>query len=332
LLRNARRSLTSLHGHEALSGLLIPEAAAATVTGASLALAAVAEVGAEGVSFCDLVERDPVVLALIPPHIGPGRDMDEVLGSAGAALARPDTALQAYPDPASVAREALRLRIRWLQELTARAAWELGRRLVDVGVLPAQDAIRLLSFGELQSAVQRRTVPAGLAERSAPDDRSLPARFRLTEDGSPVAVPSRGRPRRGSSIDLTEAVGAGGGIGQGPVHIGSVGTETPAGSVLVVGHLDPRLAPSIPRLVGLVAETGNALSHVAILAREHGVPTVVGLAGATERFRDGATVIVDGQAGTVQVVHAQSPHSEKAPAGADFEDEGAGLAINGAPS
>ena len=60
------------------------------------------------------------------------------------------------------------------------------------------------------------------------------------------------------------------------------------GSVLVVSHLDPRLAAVIPRLGGLVAETGNALSHLAILAREYGVPAVVGVADATRRFA-GAT-------------------------------------------
>ena len=51
--------------------------------------------------------------------------------------------------------------------------------------------------------------------------------------------------------------------------------DVPPGSVLVVSHLDPRLAPVIPRLAGLVAETGSPLSHLAILAREYGVPTVV---------------------------------------------------------
>ena len=62
----------------------------------------------------------------------------------------------------------------------------------------------------------------------------------------------------------------------------------PVGAVLVVSHLDPRLAPIISRLGALVAETGSALSHLAILAREYRVPTVVGVVGATSRFHDGA--------------------------------------------
>ena len=89
------------------------------------------------------------------------------------------------------------------------------------------------------------------------------------------------------------------------MHLGD--GDVPTGSVLVVGHLDPRLAPVIPRLAGLVAETGNALSHLAILAREHHVPVVVGLADATTRFTAGDHVVVDGSAGSVQPVETDTP-------------------------
>jgi phosphoenolpyruvate-protein kinase (PTS system EI component) len=66
--------------------------------------------------------------------------------------------------------------------------------------------------------------------------------------------------------------------------------------------LDPRLATVIPRLAGLVAETGSPLSHLAILAREHGIPTVVGHAGATTTYREAQRLEVDGTAGTVRIV------------------------------
>ena len=72
----------------------------------------------------------------------------------------------------------------------------------------------------------------------------------------------------------------------------------------MVTHLDPRLATVIPRLGGLVAETGSPLSHLAILAREHGVPTVVGHAGATTRYQEGDLLVVDGSTGTVRVTDA----------------------------
>jgi pyruvate,water dikinase len=67
----------------------------------------------------------------------------------------------------------------------------------------------------------------------------------------------------------------------------------------VVSTLDTGLAPYLGDLAGLVAETGSALSHLAILARELGVPCVVGYAGARERFAPGSALVVDGTTGEV---------------------------------
>jgi pyruvate,water dikinase len=295
VLANGRTALRALHGYEALAGMLVPDAGTGT-TAATLALSAVAEARAEGVDLDELVETDPVVLALAPPRI----DGDPVLASRAPGIIdlRPSApSLTPVDEPASdeaVVREALRLRARWVQELTARAAWQLGHRLVCVGVLPDQRAVRLLSLDELRTAVRTRSVPDDLHERRDPAviaPRPLPAQFRLTPDGTPVAVTTPTAHPGG--------VGAGGGAGSGPVHVGD---NPPAGAVLVVTHLDPRLATVVPRLAGLVAETGSPLSHLAILAREHGVPTVVGHAGATERYRTGQVVEVDGTVGSVRVV------------------------------
>jgi phosphoenolpyruvate-protein kinase (PTS system EI component) len=85
--------------------------------------------------------------------------------------------------------------------------------------------------------------------------------------------------------------------------------------VLVVPHLDPRLAGVVGRLGGLVAETGSPLSHLAILAREHGVPTVVGHAGATDELRPGEIVEVDGAAGTVRRLEAPASADVSTPDG-----------------
>jgi len=294
VLDNGRTALRALHGYEALAGMLVPDTGDG-VTAAALALSALAEARAEGVALDDVVETHPVVLALAPPRIG---------GTSATAAAVPatidlrDGAPSPVPLPVAssdeaVVREALRLRARWVQELTARAAAELGERLESVGVLPDRHAVRVLELGELRAAARMRTVPADLADRIDPltaAPRPLPARFQLAADGTPVALAAAGG---------AGDVGAGGGTASGPVHVGD---DPPAGSVLVVTHLDPRLAPVVPRLAGLVAETGSPLSHLAILAREHGVATVVGHAGAAERYAPGIVVQVDGTAGTVSVL------------------------------
>jgi phosphohistidine swiveling domain-containing protein len=317
VLDNGRTALRALHGYEALAGMLVPDTGEGA-TAAALALSALAEARAEGVDLDELVETHPVVLALTPPRVGgepelgagPLATIDLRAGAATAAPAAGTTPATPAVEPtsdAAVAREALRLRARWVQELTARAAWQLGHRLVSVGVLPDQPSVRRLGLDELRGAARARTVPTDLHARPDPaatPPRSLPAQFRLTPDNTPVAVAP---PTAGPG-----GVGAGGGAGSGPVHIGD---DPPVGAVLVVTHLDPRLATVIPRLSGLVAETGSPLSHLAILAREHGVPTVVGHAGATERYRPGQVVVVDGTVGSVQLAAVTD---------ADTSDSGAG--------
>jgi pyruvate,water dikinase len=86
--------------------------------------------------------------------------------------------------------------------------------------------------------------------------------------------------------------------------------------VLVVRTLEPELASLLPGLAGLVAETGSTLSHLAILAREYGVPTVVAVPDALERYPAGAVVLVDGGTGEVKAVESSEP------AGAPRDDGG----------
>jgi len=288
LLESSRQALTSLHGHEVLMGWLA-DAGSSTLTAASVAIRLLADGRREGLSDDDIVARDPGVLALVPPRISGRIELPptpDSLPAAGPTAAAED-------DPA-VLREALRLRARWVQELTARVAWALGERLAAAGVVADAGQVAWLTVEELRAAVRAHAVPADLDDRRPVLSAPLPARFRLTASGSVVAVVTRRRRSRGGKAGAT---GAGGGRGVGFVHDGD---GVPAqGAVLVVRTLDPGLASVLPRLGGLVAETGSPLSHLAILAREVGVPTVVGVAEATTRFPAGALVVVDGTTGEV---------------------------------
>ena len=72
--------------------------------------------------------------------------------------------------------------------------------------------------------------------------------------------------------------------------------------MLVTTTLTPGLGPLLPRLNGIVAETGSVLSHLAILAREAGVATVVGYARCDRTtFPKGAVVTVNGETGQVTI-------------------------------
>jgi pyruvate,water dikinase len=72
------------------------------------------------------------------------------------------------------------------------------------------------------------------------------------------------------------------------------------GDVLVTTVAGPALAEILPRVSGVVAELGGSTSHLASLARERGVPMVLGVPDATRRIPDGSQVAVDGVAGVVR--------------------------------
>jgi pyruvate,water dikinase len=178
--------------------------------------------------------------------------------------------------------------------MVGQAAYEVGRRLVRRGVIDTAEQVRLLHLDEVTALVVGQAVVdrALLDTRSDEHDASLPlpARFQVSDRGLPIAV---------EGCTAGGGVGAGGGIGEGAVtHDAS---DPPQGSVLVVEALTPTLGPVLPRLSGLVSETGSVLSHLAILAREAGVPTVVGRHGAAAELEDGTVVKVDGQTGDVTV-------------------------------
>lgn len=95
----------------------------------------------------------------------------------------------------------------------------------------------------------------------------------------------------------------------------------PAHPVLVVRSLDPALAPLLPGLSGLVAETGSALSHLAVLAREYRVPTAVGVPGAVDRFPAGTPLTVDGGTGAVTAVEMDDDTADAVPQAATARKE-----------
>jgi pyruvate,water dikinase len=95
------------------------------------------------------------------------------------------------------------------------------------------------------------------------------------------------------------------GLAQGPARLVAGPWEfakVQVGDVLVAPTADPGWTPLFGRLSGLVLETGGLLSHAAVVAREYGLPAVMGVPDATRQLRDGQIVRVDGAAGVVTVM------------------------------
>jgi phosphohistidine swiveling domain-containing protein len=283
LLERARQMLVSLHGHEALAGMLMRPGANAT-TAASAALRALAEARKHEIPDSQIVSLYPEVLALSSPAIG--RNPQLPPAPPGISTSNEED------DVLAGAREALRFEARLVQELSGRAALELGRRAVAAGSLPQAHDVKWLRVDEIEALVAGRLIPLDISAAKQ-EEEPLPSAFRLSPSGK--VVPERSIKPKGSG-----GQGAGGGRASGAVRNRT--DELSPGDILVTRTLNPQLAGVLPVLGGLVAETGSVLSHLAILAREFGVPTVVSVPDAMERFLPGSTILVDGIEGEVSLV------------------------------
>jgi rifampicin phosphotransferase len=286
LLHRSRDILRALHAHEILMGMLT-DTGGNRMTGASVALRVLAEARQDGLSDKEIIARSPTVLALTAPQVAPAPVLP-----AEATAVTVSTACQSCGDN-GILREALRLRVRWVQELSGRAAWQLGERLAAAGELTEPELIRHMTLEHVEAVATKRAVviPALVTSHDHDFGAPLPAWFQLSDLGRPI--------RAQCASEVGGGTGAGGGSGSGPVTYDI--DDPPTGSVLVTTTLSPGLGPLLPRLKGIVAETGSVLSHLAILAREARVPTVVGYAGATADLAEGVVVYVDGDDGRVTI-------------------------------
>ena len=75
-----------------------------------------------------------------------------------------------------------------------------------------------------------------------------------------------------------------------------------SGEVLVAERTDPGWVPLYPAVSGILIERGSILSHSAVVAREMGIPTIVGITGLVNTLSTGQKVKMDGRSGTVEIV------------------------------
>jgi pyruvate,water dikinase len=120
----------------------------------------------------------------------------------------------------------------------------------------------------------------------------------LTSEGDAIYA----RPRPAGETGLSGA-GVSPGVTRGRARIvrDPVGARLSRGEILVAPSTDPAWTPLFLTAGGLVMEAGGMMSHGAVVAREYGIPAVVGVPDATHRLKDGQEIVVDGTAGTVEV-------------------------------
>ena len=182
----------------------------------------------------------------------------------------------------------------------------LGERLVADGALARGDDVFWLTEQELDAAVFGHSWDSDL--------RATVARRRGEYDGFAAADLARRMvgsgliaPRSLSGDVPTGAAGELAGMGVAPgvltAEVLVVDAFDPAldvrGKILVTSHIDPGWTLLFVQAAGVVTERGNALSHVAIIARELGMPAVVAAVGATTRLVSGQRITINGTTGAI---------------------------------
>ncbi|MEU5096549.1 rifamycin-inactivating phosphotransferase [Streptomyces sp. NPDC020996] len=181
-----------------------------------------------------------------------------------------------------------------------------AERLVREGVLPEQEDVFYLTFQEFHDVVRSHRVDERLIRQRKDAFRSYhaltPPRV-LTSDGEAVT----GAYRRedvpaGALIGLP--VSAGTVEGRARVIHDMAQADLEAGDILVTAYTDPSWSPLFVGITGLVTEVGGLMTHGAVIAREYGLPAVVGVERATRLIRDGQRIRVHGTDGYVEILSA----------------------------
>jgi rifampicin phosphotransferase len=185
-----------------------------------------------------------------------------------------------------------------------RALLEEADRLVQADVLRDREDIFWLSFPELDDVVRTGRADERLISRRR-DAFTAYASLRpprvLTSDGEVVA----GRYRRGDLPPAALAglpVSAGTVEGRARVILDMAEADLEAGDILVTAYTDPSWTPLFVAIAGLVTEVGGLMTHGAVIAREYGLPAVVGVENATLLVRDGQRIRVHGSVGYVETL------------------------------
>ncbi|WP_424883124.1 rifamycin-inactivating phosphotransferase [Streptomyces sp. SLBN-8D4] len=179
-----------------------------------------------------------------------------------------------------------------------------AERLAQAGVLADKEDVFYLTLEEFQDVVRSQQVDDRLVRQRKGAFRSYqaltPPRV-LTSDGEALT----GAYRRddvpdGALVGLPVSTGTV--EGRARVILDMADADLEAGDILVTTFTDPSWSPLFVAVAGLVTEVGGLMTHGAVIAREYGLPAVVGVEQATRRIRDGQRIRVHGTDGYIEIL------------------------------
>ena len=199
-----------------------------------------------------------------------------------------------------------------------RIALELGRRLSDLGTIKQADDIFYLTDESLQQAVAAAADDKALPELTGQATAQRTLREQRLRMMPPPAVPPENRLQWAGDSKTFDTVKIN--DDDADVMRGfavSPGTITGAASVIMSPNDFDKMKPDsilvcplttpawtqlFPHATGLVTDIGSITAHGSIVAREYGIPAVLGTGNGTQRIKDGQMISVDGDRGTVAIL------------------------------
>jgi pyruvate,water dikinase len=202
------------------------------------------------------------------------------------------------------------VRLMWVAH---HALEQSGQELVQAGLLEQSDDIFFLTTNEIRALARReeRDWRAMIAERRAVRRRELARRqiprlllsngrafyegLQAEDDGKGSLV---GSPVSPSSVQ-----------GRVRVVLDPRNAQLQSGEIMVCPGTDPSWTPLFLTAVGLVMETGGMMTHGAVVAREYGIPAIVGVDRATQRLKTGQLIRIDGSSGRITLLDEEEKAS-----------------------
>jgi pyruvate,water dikinase len=193
---------------------------------------------------------------------------------------------------------------------------EVGGRMAAAGSMAERDEVFWLKWDEVEEAARQLDAGQPVADHRQEIAQRRERWQREHVVTPPVALPvkggvrilgidlSRGMPARTSQAagNTIKGIGASPGKVTGPacvIHGLEEFDQMKPGNILVAKITTPAWTPLFALASGIVTDVGGPLSHSSIVAREYGVPAVLGTGVATDRIRSGQRITVDGDSGVV---------------------------------
>ncbi len=198
-------------------------------------------------------------------------------------------------------RENTRFYLMMIVPVLRDTALEIGNRFAKVGILTDQQDVFYFKFNELIEVAKSLPIQASRIDEL----KNLIAKRKLKYKNlknTPVVDPRLYRIKNNEKGAILTGTAGSSGIAEGTARIirnSSEFDKLQHNDILIAPYTNPSWTPLFERALGIVVDTGGAMSHAAIVAREYGIPAVMGTVDGTTKIKDGDKIRIDGTSGSV---------------------------------